>query len=545
MIEKPKRILEIIENAVKISPDKPVLICGNETYTFARVDEISDRVAANLLRFGIVRGDRVAVNAPTTPEWIISYLALAKIGAVAVALNVRYRESELDYMLNQSETSAVISIGLLTSAFGDFDFVDYFGGLRSRFPGVKRYFFIGSTGEKGFDGAESFDALTTPIDDNNRRALDAAKAAVVPEDPVMIIYTSGTTGQPKGALLTQRSQIASGWGQVVRTGIDENDRFVVALPLNHVAGITCSVMSFLIARGTMILQPTFVPSEYIELCQKHRVTLFGGVTTMVAFIFMDPTFSPEKVASVRLTLTGGSNVEPGLMKQIMENLPGGRVMNLYGLSECSGAVVMSTYEDDPDTLLQSIGHPLEGLQVTVVDDDRKRLATGKIGELMVTGDAVTAGYYNWPEATTEAFLPQGLLTGDMGYVDERGYVYLKGRKKEMYIQGGYNIYPAEIENLLTSHPKVAMAAGIGVPDDTMGEVGRYYIVPAGGTEVTEAELSSFVKERVANYKCPRQFVFVDTLPLTPAGKVKKSQIKSEYLEGMQNEGVLPLARQGG
>lgn len=535
MIEKPERISDILENGVKKSPDSPALICGEETYSFDKIDEMSDRVAANLLRFGIARGDRIAVNAPNITEWIVSYLALAKIGAVTVALNVRYRETELDYMLNQSQTSGIISIGLLQSAFGDFDFVDYLGGLRHRFPGVKRFFFIGGTGDKGFDGAQAFDALTAPVGDDDRLALNAAKAAVTPDDPVMIIYTSGTTGKPKGALLTHKSQIASAWGQVVRTGIDENDRFVTALPMNHVAGITCAVMSCLIARSTLILQPVFIPAEYIELCQKHQVTMFGGVTTMVAFIFMDPAFSPEKVASVRLTLTGGSNVEPGLMQQIMKNLPDSRVMNLYGLSECSGAVVMSTDKDDPETLLQSIGKPLAGVEVTIVDEDRKALAPGEIGELMVTGDTVTAGYYNWPEATGEAFRPEGALTGDMGYVDGQGYVYLKGRKKEMYIQGGYNIYPAEIENLLTAHPKVAMAAGIGIPDDTMGEVGRYYIVTAGGTEVDETELSAYVKDHLANYKCPRQFVFVDDLPLTPAGKVKKSQLKSEYLDNIEQK----------
>jgi len=297
-----------------------------------------------------------------------------------------------------------------------------------------------------------------------------------------------------------------------------------------VAGITCSVLSLLMVRAKVILQPFFIPSEMIGLCAEHKSTVFGGVTTMVAYIFKDPTFRPEALRSVRITMTGGSNVEPELMEQIIENVPQSKVMNLYGLSECSGGVVMSTLDDDKEALLNSIGKPLQGFQVKVVDDDRNERGANETGELMVIGDCVAAGYYNWPGATAEAFASGGVLTGDMGYVDEKGYVYLRGRKKEMYIQGGYNIYPAEIENILVRHPKVSMAAGIGVPDPVMGEVGRFYIIPSAGETLTPEELTQYLKEHLANYKIPRHFVFVEELPLTPAGKIHKALLKEQYMK---------------
>lgn len=527
----PTTIMQILEDGVRKDPERVALICEGTAYTFQELDRITDTVAANMLKNGITKGSKVGINFPNIPEWVFCYFGLAKIGAVAVGLNVRYRETELEYMLNQSDACAVVSSGLLKSPFGDFDFVTYFGDLRSRFPEVKNYFFLNSGKEplaESFDGAASFGELLAEPSAEDMKALQQAKSRVTPEDPVIIIYTSGTTGKPKGALITQKSQIASAYGQAVRTGMNEKDSFVTALPLNHVAGITCSVLSLLMVGAKVILQPFFIPSQMIKLCSEHKATVFGGVTTMIAYMLKDPSFRPEALGTVRITMTGGSNVEPELMEGILKNLPQSKVMNLYGLSECSGGVVMSTLDDEKETLLNSIGRPLRGFRIKVVDDAGSELGANETGELLVIGDCVAAGYYNWPEATAEAFVAEGVLTGDMGYVDEKGYVYLRGRKKEMYIQGGYNIYPAEIENILVNHPKVSMAAGIGVPDPVMGEIGRYYIIPATGVTLTSEELTEYLKEHLANYKIPREFVFVEELPLTPAGKIHKAALKEQY-----------------
>ncbi|MEW6264084.1 MAG: class I adenylate-forming enzyme family protein [Thermodesulfobacteriota bacterium] len=530
MIRKPALLMDILSHGAARTPDKTVLVHGDRNYSWAELDRLTDVIAVNLLKMGLTHGDKVALNAPNIPEWLLAFFGLAKIGAVAVTLNVRFRQAELEYMLNQSEARGMISIGPLKSVFGEFDFVDYLGGLRSKFPGVTDYFFIGGLGEKGFPGARSFESLLAEPSAEDSAALPRAKSKIKPDDPALIIYTSGTTGKPKGAVITQKSLIASAYGQVIQTGMNENDSMVMALPLNHVAGLTCAVNALLICGGKIILQPFFIPSEHLQLCYRHNPTILGGVTTMIVFCFKDPSFKPELLQSARLAMTGGSNVEPWLMEEMIKHFPRCKTINLYGLSECSGGVIMSTLEDDRETLLSSIGRPLAGHSVKTVDQNLKELPTGEIGELMVAGDAVTAGYYNSPQATSETFRPEGLLTGDMGYLDARGYVYLKGRKKEMYIQGGYNIYPVEIENLLTQHPKVRLAAGFGVPDRDLGEIGRFYIVKNPGVELTKEELADFLKKHVANYKIPRQFVFVDELPLTPSGKVAKSLLREQYLK---------------
>lgn len=219
-------------------------------------------------------------------------------------------------------------------------------------------------------------------------------------------------------------------------------------------------------------------------------------------------------------------MEPQLCREIVEKFPSTKLVNLYGLSETSGACIISPMNDSLEKVMQSIGKPIGDFQAKVIGKDGEELPPGEIGELAIQGACVVAGYDGLEDATKEAFSADGwLYTGDMAYLDEEGYVYLKGRKKEMYIQGGFNVYPVEIENLLTTHPKVAIAAGIGIPDPVFGEVGRYYILPKAGYEVTEDELLAFCRQHLADYKVPRQFVIVDDLPLTPAGKVQKSLLK--------------------
>jgi fatty-acyl-CoA synthase len=280
-----------------------------------------------------------------------------------------------------------------------------------------------------------------------------------------------------------------------------------------------------------VLVPSFHPKEVLEATDKHKVTIFAGVPTMYVMVLNYSDFKKYDLSSVRMCIVGGSNVEPQLCQDISKNFPNARVMNLYGLSETSGACVLSRLDDGIEKVSESIGVVIDNFKVKVVDDKRQELPTGEIGELAFKGDCVAKGYFGLEEETRESFGLDGwLYTGDVGYLDEDGYVYLKGRKKEMYIQGGFNVYPAEIENLLIKHPKVAVAAGIGVPDPVFGEVGRFYIIPKEGMEVTEDELMKYCREKLADYKVPKQFVFVKELPLTPAGKINKSLIKQWYHE---------------
>jgi len=513
-------VWKVLEEAVRADPDRRGLVYKGRDISFREIDEASDRVACGLLKLGFKKGDRIAINALNQPEWLYTYYAAAKIGTIVVGLNVRYRDTELEYILNQSQTRAVVS---LTDLLG-MDYVKFFDEFRPQIPSVKEFIFLGET---EFEGSQTFESLLNT--DVDLHALDQAKAEVRPDDPLILIYTSGTTGKPKGAVITNKSQTASGRAQIEHMQATADDLLLTVNPFNHVGGITCAILSSLIAKMACVIIPAFDLNDIITQWKKYQPTVFGGVPTMFALMLMNEEFRALDKSAIRIVVTGGSNCDPPLLKAMKDAFPNAFIMNLYGLSESSGAVVLSPWESDFDTTVRSIGKPIGDFVVKVIDIHGQTLPMGETGELLFKGDAIGGGYFRMPEETSETFDSEGWLhTGDMGYLDEEGYIHLMGRKKEMYLQGGYNVYPVEVENVLAKHPDVLMAAGIGVPDPVLGEVGRYYVMPRSGSEPTEEELKTYCKEHLADYKTPKQIVFRSELPLTPLGKIMKSVLMEEY-----------------
>ncbi len=503
-------------------PDRSMYIYQGREISFREMNDQSDRMAAGLLRLGFTKGDRIGIIGLNQPEWLYTYFAAAKIGVVIVGLNVRYRDTELEYILNQSEARGLVT---LTRA-GELDYVEYLDAFRARIPSVETFIFVGG---EGFAGSHRIETLLD--EEPDRKALARAGAEVRPEDLVMIIYTSGTTGRPKGAALSHRSQLASARAQTVHCRVTAEDSVLVVLPLNHVSGITCMVLCALLAGATGILIPEVDFDDIVTQMRDHQPTIFGGVPTLFTLLFMREAFLALDLSRVRLVVSGGSNSDPPLLRQLKEVFPRATVMNLYGLSEVSGGVVMSPWESGFEQTVRSIGRPFPGMEVKVRDPEGRELAAGETGELHFRGECVVQGYFRMPAETAAAFDEDGwVASGDMGYIDEDGYIILMGRKKEMYIQGGFNVYPVEVENLLNKHPKVAMAAGIGVPDPVMGEVGRYYIISNPGQAATEEELKAYCSRHLADYKVPRQIVFCPSLPLTPVGKVMKAKLREDYLK---------------
>lgn len=513
-------IWKALEHTAEEHGNRTAYIYQGRQITFKEVSEAADRVACGLLNLGFEKGDRIGIIGLNQPEWLYTYFAAAKIGAVVVGLNVRYRETEFDYIINNSQARAVLTLPSL----GDMDYVDFFSSFRPKIPSVKDFIFLGSG---GFDGSHKFsDLLETRVDPDR---LSRAKESVKPDDLIILIYTSGTTGRPKGAAISHKSQLASAKAQAEHTKISPDDLYCLALPFNHVGGITCGVLTNLLGGAGCILIPVFNPAEIVEAMKNHRNTIAVGVPTMHSLLLMNEEFKNVDTSSVRLVITGGSNAEPALLEKLYSSFPGGTVMNLYGLSESSGAVVLSPWESDFEHTVKSIGKPIGDFQVKTVDESGRSLEANETGELCFKGDAIVSGYFRMPGETADSFDDNGWLhTGDMGYLDEDGYIVLMGRKKEMFIQGGFNVYPVEVENLLTKHPKVSMAAGIGVPDQVLGEVGRYYIVPQPGQSPAEEELKEYCRKHLADYKVPKQIVFRSELPLTPVGKIMKSRLKEEY-----------------
>ncbi|WP_228389084.1 class I adenylate-forming enzyme family protein [Cumulibacter manganitolerans] len=512
---------QLLDERAKSSPDKVFLRADSArgpmtAVTFAELAQRSRQVAAGLQGAGLRVGDRVAIAAPNQIEWLELFFGTVRAGMVVVTLNVRYRESELEYMLGQSGAKAVVS----SAQLGDFDYVRLYAGLAERLPTVEHYYFIGEldAGTRiGSTEARPFEALYAD-------PAGYVEADVRPEDPAVILYTSGTTGRPKGATLTHASMIASATAQRDHTGFGPDNVQITCMPLNHVGGITCAVSTGLVGGGEVVMLPAFSPEAAIAAIAQYGGTNFGGVPTMWKLMIDHPSFASYDVSSLQEAVIGGSNADPTLCRQIVERFPSAKLTNLYGLSESSGAAILSAHDDGVEEVSTYIGVPIGGVEARIVDVTGDVLEPGSEGELQIRCAGVAAGYWEKPEETAATFLADGwLATGDMGLMTQDGHVQLKGRLKEMYVQGGYNVYPVEVENLLCSHPAVAMAAGIGVADPVLGEVGRYFVIKQG--EVTEDELIGFCRGRLADYKVPRQVVFVDELPMTPAGKIAKAQLR--------------------
>lgn len=513
-------IHDYLSSAVQTTPQKVFIHEGEDQLTYEAFDEVTDEVADQFLQTGLKRGDHIGLLATNQMEWLITFFAATKIGLGVIALSPRYRDSELTYMLNHSEAKALVSIDQL----GGFDFASYFEENQQDYPSLEHYFFIGN----GFSGSTAYsDLMHRPV--QNKERLRKAKKEVNVDDLAVMIYTSGTTGKPKGVMITHESILASAKAQMEHFQVTEDDLAVGSLPFNHVGGITCTVMVALVSKSTIALVPIFDPTHVLEVIETYEATILGAVPTMYMMLLTTEDIAAYNLHSIRLAIAGGSNVEPKLVQQINHLLPNATLVNLYGLSESSGACILSKLTDQTEKVARTIGVPIGDFEVKVVNEEKQSVSRGELGELLIKGDCVAKGYYRDEEKTKAAFLQDGWLhTGDAVTLEDDGYIVYKGRMNEMFIQGGFNIFPVEVENVLTAHPEVAYAAGIGVPDDFMGEIGRYYIVKSDPS-LTEDALLTYCANHLADYKVPRQIVFVDSLPMTPAGKIQKALLKQDYL----------------
>lgn len=474
----------------------PFLICAERRWTYAEVDEASDRLAGGLRALGIERGDRVAIAAPNCAEWVLTWLGTMKLGAVLVPLNVVYREREFVQMLGESEAVALIC----TPEHAGFDFMAFLDGLEGRLPSGRHRVFLDSPEWDALLGADPL-----PADEAD------------PGDPAVILYTSGTTGEPKGATLTHASILASARAQAERLDQGPDDVLIGHMPLNHVGGMTCTIMASVVAGGSVALLPGYHPQVALDTLAGAGVTVFVGVPTMYQMMMGLPGFADADTSAIRLCIIGGSNVEPALARRILDAFDGARLANLYGLSETSGGCIISGTEDDLDTVADTLGTAIGDFALRVDD-----------GELQVRGTCNAKGYWKRPRESAAAFDEAWLATGDMATIDDTGHVRLHGRKKEMYVRGGYNVYPAEIENVLAADETVAMCAVIGVPHERFGETGCAYVIAAAGHEVDPGALRERCRHQLADYKVPDEIRVVAELPLTPAGKIKKVAVREAH-----------------
>jgi len=495
----------ILSESARSAPDRPVAVFDGGQLTYRHLEMASDRVAANLAAAGIEPGDRIALQLPNIPQFLVAYFGILKAGAVVVPLNVLLRAPEVAFQLSDSGARVLITWeGVLAEAAK--------GGEAA---GIGQIYAVGHAAGAG--GALPFERLLEGA------SLPVEMVMRDPVDTAVIVYTSGTTGRPKGAELThiQLYMNADIPGRLF--GVRPDDVVITALPLFHVFGLS-SILDCCVRFGaTMSLIPRFSPAAVLAAVQRDRATIFEGVPTMFADLLSYPGLDDYDLSSLRVAISGGASI-PAPVLDAFEERFGLVILEGYGMTETASTTTFNPSE--AERRAYSVGKPIWGTETQVWDSGCRPLPPGPehVGEVVTRGLHVMKGYLNQPEATANAFTGDWLHTGDLGYFDEDGFLFIVSRKKELIIRGGYNVYPSEIENVLHAHPAVAEAAVVGVPDERLGEEVMAVVIARGAVELRETELVAWCRERLAAYKCPRIYRFRSELPKNTLGKVLKDEL---------------------
>ena len=507
-----------------------VLDPSGVTMTYEELNGRVDCLARGLLDIGVAKGDKVGLWMPNIPEWVIAYFATARIGAVVVPMNTRYKTHEVEYILDDSEATTLFAV----SSFVGIDYIRMIGEIRDKLPKLKHVVIVGEPGDEmhAFGGvSKSGEAL---LDDG---ALAEREATCDPSDNVFILYTSGTTGSPKGAMLSHHNiaQNAEQVTEVLHT--TEEDVFLLAVPFFHCFGCVMGITGSITWGAAMVPMQVFKPKEALELVERFGVSVLYGVPTMFVLELEENRKGKDDgtaydVSTLRTGIMAGAPCPIEVMKGTMEELHC-NVSIAYGLTEASPVITMTRFDDSIEKRVETVGRPLDGIEVKIADDDRRPLPTDEMGELACRGYNVMLGYYRAPEVTAQTIDDEGwLYSGDLATMDAEGYVKIVGRKKDMLICGGFNVYPAEIEEYLFTHPKVQNVSVIGVPDDVFGEVAVAYVIPREGETIDPQEIVDYCVGEIANFKVPRYVEVVDEFPMTQSGKVQKFRLRESANEAL-------------
>lgn len=497
-------------------PERVFLMARDRRLTYAEVDSRSDALAASLSGLGVERGDRVALILPGCPEFVVSLFAVAKLGGVVVPVNPREPAREIQYVLRHSEAVCAITV---ESAYG-IDFLQLFEELQVRLPELQYLVTVG-------DEDRWYDDRVFPYAD----LLSAGAGRDYPEaslDPVRdcfaILYTSGTTGKPKGVELSHRNLISAAAGTADAVGLGPGDRVVGVSALHHVFGLAPGLLATALAGAALIVEDEPDSGATLDLIERHRATVHYGVPTTFVGELLEQERSPRDVSSLRLAMPAGAPVSAELVHRIRERLCP-VVLVGYSLTEASSTVCVTRPEHGEEQPETSVGWPLPGMEVRILERDGEVVPERSIGEIALRGPGVMLGYHRQPRETAAAFDPNGyLLTGDLGLVDPSGCVHLVGRSKEVIIRAGFSVYPREVESRLEAHPAVREAAVVGLADPLLGEASCACIVPVEGAIVTSQEILEWCRSQLAAQKVPDQVRFFDSFPRTGTGKVRRIEL---------------------
>jgi len=489
---------------------------GAVTLDFVTLAARARDASRAFLAAGIRRGDRFAIWAPNRYEWILAAIGAQSIGAILVPLNTRMKGAEAAYILARSGARLLFTVG----EFAGNRYPEMLAGMA--LPALERTVLFGGAAG-GLAGWEDFVAAGRAVSDAE---VQAAAAAVTPDDTLDLMFTSGTTGKPKGVMTGHAQNIRSfdTWSRTV--GLTADDNYLVINPFFHSFGYKAGWLAAIIRGARILPVASFDVDEVLKRIQIERVSMLPGPPTIYQSLLAHPERRNYDLSSLRLAVTGAAAVPVDLIRRMRSELGFRTVLTAYGLTETCGVVTITGANDAPELIATTAGRAMPGVEVICCNGAGEPVPAGEPGEVCVRGFNVMQGYFDDPEATAEAITPDGWLkTGDIGVLSAEGYLRITDRIKDMFIVGGFNCYPAEIENLLCSLGGVAQAAVIGVPDERMGEVAKAFIVRRAGSTLSEPEVIDWCRRNMANYKVPRSVAFVDALPLNAAGKVLKTALR--------------------
>ena len=514
----------VVADAAAQHGDRIAIRDSGVEISFRELDRLRQRAAAAFLAAGLQKGDRIAIWAPNIFEWIIAAIGAQSLGVVLVPVNTRWKGPEVAYALNLSKARLLFTVG-------EFLGQDYPAMLAEQaLPHLERTVLLRQNAEStdsGDTGSDSWSAFLAAGKSVADDAVNARAAEVTPEDVLDIGFTSGTTGSPKGVVTShgQNIRVFETWSETV--GLCSDDNYLIINPFFHSFGYKAGWLSAII-RGALILPVlSFDLDEVMAQIQRDRVTMLPGAPTIYHALLAHPGRDRYDLSSLRLAVTGAAPVPVELVNRMRDELGFETVVTAYGLTETCGTVTICRPDDPAEIISGTSGKAMDGVEVRTVDAEGNDVPSGEPGEIWVRGYNVMQGYLDDPDATAETITADGWLrTGDVGVMNEDGYVRITDRIKDMFIVGGFNCYPAEIENQLCSHPAVAQAAVVGMPDERMGEVACAFVVPRPDQSPDADNLIAWCRDNMANYKVPRVVHVVDSLPVNASGKVLKNELRA-------------------
>jgi fatty-acyl-CoA synthase len=518
---------ENLEATAAKVPDGEALVMPHQNirWTYRQFNEEVDRVARGLLARGYAKGERIGVWAPNLVEWVLAQFATAKIGVIQVNINPAYRSNELAYALKQSGCKGVIA----ARQFKTSNYVKMLDEVRGECPDLKELIFIDDPGQPGDWAKLVADAEKVP-----RSALVERMKTLDRNDPINIQYTSGTTGAPKGATLSHRNILNNAWFTGLAMKIQAGERYCVPVPFYHCAGMVCGTLMCTSHGATVVVPaPSFDPALTLQAIAAERCVGSMCVPTMHIAMLTHPDFEKTDKSSLRTGAIGGSPCPVEVMKRLVTDFHMPEITIVYGMTETSPVSCQTGGEDPIDKRVGSVGRVHPHVEIRIANPETNEVcAIGETGEFQTRGYSVMLGYWNDEKRTKDAITPEGWMrTGDLGVMDEQGFVNIVGRIKDMIIRGGENVYPVEIEGFLYTHPDIRDVQVIGVPDEKFGEeVMACVIMKDGRPPLTLEAMKAFCKDRLAHYKVPRYLEVVTEYPMTVTGKVRKVEMRAQAVK---------------